>query len=74
MAKFAFYIVDLDMGTVTGTDDAVLARDVIAAEDSDTLVLHAPNGTFWSAAADEEAVREYDPAELGEDDEGEDDE
>lgn len=68
MAKFAFYIINLDEGVVTGTnsnDVAAVYQD--GGEASNFLLLSAHSGTYDSAAVDDEEVREHSSDEEEED-------
>ena len=73
MAKFRYYIVDLDQGLVVGSNDEDL-KDRLQEEASDTfVVINTEEETYTSPSVDDERIGEYTPDEEDDDSESDED-
>jgi len=64
MAKFVFYVIDLDEGTVTGTNNVEQVEEFV--ENDQYIVLHQ-GGTYWLGSRKENDVQALPEIEVSDD-------
>lgn len=69
MARFVFYIVNLEDGTVKGSNNVEAIDSLV--EDDNWLIIHKDSGTFFCGSRDSQEIPEM-PSGV-EEEEGEDD-
>lgn len=71
MTRYAIHVVDLDEGTVSGTNDVDEVRDIM--DDDRYVILMAQSGVYFHGDSSENEIDRYTPEDDGDEDTDEED-